>query len=126
MLKKHVRERRYNLQQWCADRGRAANEEAWRALPWAEVLDDEQDDVESLADDVLGRRERRASEAMFARMHEEENESRARFLESQAPLQKKARIALSPQQQQSQSTMLLKLRLFDDAVGGDEENQANN
>jgi hypothetical protein len=120
MLKKHVRERRYNLQQWCADRGRAANEEAWRALPWAAVLDDEQDDVESLADDVLGRRERRASEAMFARMHEEENESRARFLESQAPLQKKARTAHQQQSQSPSPLLLLKLRLFDDA-----ENEGN-
>lgn len=88
MLKKHVRERRYNFKQWLADRGHAVDEAAMSALPWATALDDENDDCESLSDDVLGRRERRASEALFARLRADESASTARFFASQkaAPL----------------------------------------
>ncbi len=85
MLKKHVRERRYNFKQWLADRGLDVDVAAMNALPWATVLDDDADDCESLSDDVLGRRERRASEALFARMQADEQASTARFLASQQP-----------------------------------------
>lgn len=64
MMKKHVRERRFNFLQWIADRGRPLHMDAMSTLPWLAV-DDPNDDCESLDDDVLGRRAQAASEALF-------------------------------------------------------------
>jgi hypothetical protein len=64
MMKKHVRERRFNFLQWIADRGRPFRMDAMSTLPWL-AIDDPNDDCESLDDDVLGRRAQAASEALF-------------------------------------------------------------
>lgn len=64
MMKKHVRERRFNFLQWIADRGRPFHMEAMSSLPWL-AIDDPNDDCASLDDDVLGRRAQAESEALF-------------------------------------------------------------
>jgi hypothetical protein len=77
MMKKHVRERRFNFLQWIADRGRPLDMEAMNALPWFAV-DDPNDDCTSLDDDMLGRRAQAESAALFEEMRaQEENEDAA-------------------------------------------------
>jgi hypothetical protein len=86
MMKKHVRERRFNFLQWIADRGRPLDTEAMNGLPWFAV-DDPNDECSSLDDDVLGRRAQAESEALLEEMraqqeeHEQEQEQEQEMFE---------------------------------------------
>lgn len=82
MMKKHVRERRFNFLQWIADRGRPLDTEAMNALPWFAV-DDPNDECTSLDDDMLGRRAQEESAALFEEMRAQEESEQAKQVEEE-------------------------------------------